>query len=108
MDKKIYHSFDIAMAKGYGLHAAIVFNYIKIRIEHLKSLGCEKHGPSEIHHTWLKEGLCNSTDLLLYISVSEFIEAVESLQKFGLILVNHLSEEHDWSGDIWYAITDED
>ncbi len=116
MDKKIYHSFDIAMAKGYGLRAAIVFNYLKIRIEHIKSLGCEKCAPYPFHskkRVWFVEEFLMSVWFLHYLSAAEILDSLNILSGNGLILIKgdvdkfNFTEE-DCAGKVWYAFPDDD
>lgn len=106
--KNIFHSFDVGVAVLLGLHPAIVFNYLKNRLTHIKSMGCEQYKD----RTWLRENVWCSLDYLYYLNIQEFSEALDMLSQHEMILI---ARDHDFckipededSDTIWYALTEE-
>jgi hypothetical protein len=95
------HSFDIEIAKEYGIHEAIILKNIYFWVE--KNRANEKHFYEGRY--WTYNSKKAFSELFPYLNERQVKYALEKMKKEGLILTGNFNDT-PYDRTCWYALTD--
>lgn len=95
------HSFDVEIAKEYGIESAIILKHLSFWIQ--KNMACEKHCFNGIY--WTYSSVKAFRELFPYMGEKQIRNNIDKLKKAGLIIVGEFNKSA-YDRTKWYAITD--
>ena len=95
------HSFDIDVAKKYGMLEAILFNYFVFWISKNEANGAHFHDG----RTWTYNSIRAFCELFPYASKGRIDRALTHLEKDGIIVTGNYNQSA-YDRTKWYALTD--
>ncbi len=95
------HSFDIDIAKEYGLNEAIILNNIYFWCEHNRANGLNIHDGD----AWTYNTVKAFAELFPYMSERQIYNALKHLENEGLIKTGCYNE-NPWDRKKWYSVTE--
>jgi len=98
----MHHSFDIEIAKKYGVEVAVVLNNIAFWIN--KNRANNKHFHDGRY--WTYNSIKAFRELFPYWSFKQMRNILNKLKETGVILIGNFNEKN-YDQTTWYALTDE-
>ena len=95
------HSFDIDIAKEYGIECAIILKHLYFWIE--KNRACDRHFHDG--NDWTYSSRKAFMELFPYISDRKIRSALDKLESEGLIITGNFNKMQ-YDRTKWYALTD--
>lgn len=95
------HSFDIEIAKIYGVHSAILLNNIYFWVE--KNIANQRHFYEG--HCWTYSTKKAFEELFPYMTSRQIGYAIDKLIEDGIIITGNFNEDRR-DRTLWYSITD--
>jgi hypothetical protein len=95
------HSFDINIAKEYGIEAAIILN--NLHFWHERNKANEKHFYDGIY--WTYNSVTGWMKLFPYMSRDKIKNSLSKLKESGLIMAANYNE-NKYDKTLWYGLTD--
>lgn len=96
----MHHSFDVEIAKKYGINQAIILNHLGFLIE--KNRANDKHYHDGKY--WAYTSKKAFSELLPYMTERQISYALDKLEKEGLIIKGNYNESH-YDRTLWYSLT---
>ena len=97
----MYHSFDVSIAKKYGIEEAVLINNLYFWIS--KNKANEKNFYDGRYWTYNTNKALS--DLFPYISESKMFRVIKHLEEEGIVVKGNYNKEK-WDRTCWYSFTD--
>lgn len=98
--QRMLHSFDIDIAKKYGVHAAVILNNFYFWIEKNRANGTNFFDG----HYWTYNSKTAFAELFPYMTARQIEYAIKKLIDDGLLITGNYNQMA-WDRTLWYAIT---
>ena len=96
----VEHSFNVDVAKMYGVHAAILLNNI--------AFWCEKNAANDVHnhdgHYWTYNSKKAFSELFPYMTARQIDYALKQLIDAGILITGNFNA-NAYDRTLWYAVT---
>ena len=96
----VEHSFNVDVAKMYGVHAAILLNNI--------AFWCEKNAANDVHnhdgHYWTYNSKKAFSELFPYMTARQIDYALKQLIDAGILITGNFNA-NAYDRTLWYSVT---
>lgn len=103
MSKSTHHSFDISLAKKFGIEAAIIIHHFQHWINHNRACGKNFRDGK----TWSYQTRKEISSWFAYLSPHQVRRITDKLVKEGVLIKGNYNKRAN-DDTIWYAFVDED